>query len=390
MIPAGAPVPALASHEPVADMAQVLPRIAVVLVVMCSALLHALPASAADPCMKLPALAVQVQGAQSQGVPSQDVPARIAAAACEEHRLWYRPLIEADGRVGAMRVREAERSRLANGQPAWRRVVDYWRDSGLLWRAGAGECAYGDTPMPSCRTFVVDTPWSAAFVSWVMRKAAVPGFNGSASHLDYVRRAYREPFQSPYRVAHPLGAQVRAGDLLCYVRGTTRVYGFGELATVLSGNEPGLAMHCDVVVGIETGADDARSAFLVGGNVFDSVTMRRLRLTPGNRFDALPMRLASDPECSPESAYACDLNRQDWSVLLQLRPAEELAALPPALPMPGAPSVPVQVPATVPGTAADLQTDSPQRCCNDCDPEVGLPRCPVPQPHPHPQSQPPR
>ncbi|MCW5581125.1 MAG: DUF2272 domain-containing protein [Luteimonas sp.] len=337
-----------------------MPRIAVLLLLSWGGMLPASPASAADPCLKLPTLAAQ----------SQEVPLRIAAAACEEHRRWYRPLIEADGRIGAMKVRVAERSRLADGQPAWRRVVDYWQGSGLLWRAGAGDCAQGDAPMPSCRAFVIDTPWSAAFVSWVMRKAAVPGFNGAASHLDYVRRAYREPFQSPYRVAHPLGAQVRAGDLLCYVRGTARTYGFGELATVLSGNEPGLAMHCDVVVGIEAGADDARSAFLVGGNVFDSVTMRRLRLTPGDRFDQLPMRLASDPECSPESPYACDLNRQDWSVLLQLRPADELAQLAPALPMPAA------TPAVTPG----LQPASAPRCCNHCDPEVGLPRCPVTPP----------
>jgi len=347
------------------------PRIAILLALLCCSLL-APPASAADPCLKLPALALQ----------SPEVPVRIAAAACEEHRLWYRPLIEADGRIGAMKVREAERSRLANGQPAWRRVVDYWRDSGLLWRAGAGDCAYGDVPMPSCRAFVIDTPWSAAFVSWVMRKAAVPGFNGAASHLDYVRRAYREPFQSPYRVAHPLGAQVRAGDLLCYVRGTARTYGFGELATVLSGNEPGLAMHCDVVVGIEVGADDARSAFLVGGNVFDSVTMRRLRLTPGDRFDQLPMRLASDPECTPESPYACDLNRQDWSVLLQLRPAEELATLPPALPLPALPLQQFPAPGATPGAPTEPQPAAAPRCCNHCDPEVGLPRCPVSQPPP--------
>lgn len=347
------------------------PRIAILLALLCCGLL-APPASAADPCLKLPALALQ----------SPEVPARIAAAACEEHRLWYRPLIEADGRIGAMKVREAERTRLANGQPAWRRVVDYWRDSGLLWRAGAGDCAYGDVPMPSCRAFVIDTPWSAAFVSWVMRKAAVPGFNGAASHLDYVRRAYREPFQSPYRVAHPLGAQVHAGDLLCYVRGTARTYGFGELATVLSGSEPGLAMHCDVVVGIDTGADDARSAFLVGGNVFDGVTMRRLRLTPGDRFDQLPMRLASDPECAPESPYACDLNRQDWSVLLELRPAEELATLPLALPLPTLPSPGSSAPGAMPGVPVEPQPGAAPRCCNHCDPEVGLPRCPVSQPPP--------
>lgn len=358
-------------------MDALIPRFAAVLLLL-SCWLPVAPAAAADPCLKLSALAIR----------APDVPSRIAAAACEEHRLWYRPFIDADGRIGSMKVREAERARLANGQPAWQRVIEYWRDSGLLWQAGAGDCAHGDLPMPSCRAFVVDTPWSAAFLSWVMRRAGVPGFDGSASHLSYVRRAYREPFLSPYRVANPQAAQVRPGDLLCSVRGTARVYGFNELAMVLSGGEPGLAMHCDVVVGIDVAADHERSAYLVGGNVFDSVTMRRLRLTPGDRFDQLPMRLASDPECTPESSYACDLNRQDWSVLLQMRPAEELAALRPALPMPppqvllpptgAAPAPSFAAPASQQVSPGAAMTSPPeQRCCNHCDPEVGLPRCPV-------------
>lgn len=359
------------------------PRLAVVLILL-SAWMAPLPAAAADPCLKLPASALQ----------STDVATRIAAVACGEHRLWYRPLIEADGRIGSMKVREAERSQLANGTPAWQRVVEYWRDSGLLWNSGGSVCGYGDIPTPSCRVFVIDTPWSAAFLSWVMRRAAVPGFGGSASHLNYVRQAYREPASSAYRVANPLAAQVQTGDLLCNVRGTARTYGFNDLAAILSGNDPGLAMHCDLVVGIDFGADSARSAFLVGGNVFDSVTMRRLRLTPGNRFDALPMRLASDPECTPESPYACDLNRQDWSVLLQLRPAAELATLAPPLPI-----APVQTPASAAGAypqrtnpawgsqrvvpaATSPQAPSTPRCCNHCDPEVGLPRCPAPPARP--------
>lgn len=286
-------------------------RIALVLLLCCCWPLA--PAQASDPCMRMAAPA------------PDDVPGRIAAVACEEHRNWYRPFIEADGRIGAMPVRESERERLANGQPAWQRVIEYWRGSGLLWQAGAGDCAYGELPEPYCRVFVVDTPWSAAFVSWVMQRAGLPGFDGSSSHLGYVRRAYREPFLSPYRVSSPESGQVAVGDMLCSVRGGSRVYGFGELASILSGDEPGLGMHCDIVVGTSI-RERVRYAHLIGGNVLDSVTMRELPLSPGGRFD-LPMRVASDPDCTPESRYVCDLNRQDWSVLLQLRPAQELAGL---------------------------------------------------------------
>src|SRR3546814_11137446 len=70
---------------------------------------------------------------------------------------------------------------------------------------------------PSCRAFVIDTPWSATFVSWVMRRAQVPGFNGSASHVNYVRDAYRDPSGTAYQVATTASARPPPGALLCYV-----------------------------------------------------------------------------------------------------------------------------------------------------------------------------
>ena len=341
-------------------------RIALFVVFVLSALWPSAAAAAPDPCQLLPADAAS----------SPDAGQRIAAAACAEHRAWYRPFIETDGRIGPVPVREAARSQLVDGQQAWARVVEYWRGSGLLWQVGAGDCAHAATPLPSCRTFVLDTPWSAAFVSWVMRRAGVPGFHPAANHLQYVGRAYREPFQSPYRVANPLATRVATGDMLCFVRGATRVYGFGELANVLSNNEPGLGMHCDIVVGISIASDGARIAHLVGGNVHDTVAMRRLPLTPGDRFQDLPLRRAGDPDCSPESAYACDLNRQDWSVLLQLRPSADLAALAPAPPAPG-PLPAGASPQVSPAGGSGADAAPAGRCCNHCDPEVGLPLCPA-------------
>ncbi|MDH7452685.1 DUF2272 domain-containing protein [Luteimonas composti] len=318
-----------------------MPRLAFLLFLSLLCGLSSSAALASDPCMRL-------------GTPAaDDVPGRIAAVACEEHRNWYRPFIEADGRVGVVSVREAQRARLVNGQPAWERVIEYWRGSGLLWQAGAGDCAYGELPAPSCRAFVVDTPWSAAFVSWVMQRAGLPGFGASASHLGYVRRAYREPFLSPYRVSNPESGKVGVGDMLCSVRGGTRVYGFGELAHVLSNNDPGLGMHCDIVVGTSI-RDRVQYAHLIGGNVFDTVAMRELPLSAGGRFAALPMRLASDPDCTPESRHVCDLNRQDWSVLLQLRPAAELAGLRGGsgmVPAPGVAPTPGAAPASAPASA---------------------------------------
>lgn len=310
------------------------------------------PAHAADPC---PLLRAQT------GAPATVT--RVAAIACDEHQMWYRPFIDRDGRLAGSQVREAEAALLANGQPAWLRVVDYWRGSGLLYQAlqrpGANDCvrAGGPYAAPACRGFIVDTPWSAAFVSWVLGRAALPGFRGSASHVGYVRDAYRDPEGSAYRVADPRAVRPGQGDLLCYVRVAARSYGFPGLASLLSGDDAGLGMHCDIVVAVQQG--DA-TAYLVGGNVLDGVTMRLLPLTPGGQFAELPARAADGATCTPDTPAACNANRQDWAVLLQLRPATELARLLPARPVPP--------PAAAPA--------SPQ-CCINCVVGSGVPRCPA-------------
>jgi hypothetical protein len=280
------------------------------------------PAIAADPC---PLLRHQKN--------TPDVATRIAAWACEANQNWYAPFIDADGKVNGVSTYEAEASALANSVEAWQQVAIYWNDSGLLpqayGRPGASECAYANAsryPSPSCRAFVIDTPWSAAFVSWVMRRAGVPGFNGSPSHVNYVRDAYRNPTRSAYQISDPRASKPAPGDLLCYVRVPSRIYGFGDLATLLSSaNGEGLNMHCDIVVGTRPG----NLAYLVGGNVAQAVTLRMLRLAPNGYFSDLPMRTMSDLPCAPDIPAGCNANRQDWAVLLKLRPAAQLATLPP-------------------------------------------------------------
>lgn len=321
--------------------------------------------SAADPCPLL--------RAQTDAV---DFATRIAAIACDEHQLWYRPFIDSEGRVAGSSVREAEASQLANGEHAWRRVAGYWHGSGLMGavaqRPGAAECGYagmGGRALPACRAFIIDTPWSAAFVSWVARQAALPGFNVSASHVSYVRDAYRAPDDSPYRVVAPEAATPARGDLLCYARSADRTFGFAGLAQLLATSDEGLGMHCDIVV-------DAQPrlglAWLVGGNVFDGVTMRVLPLTAGGRFRDLPSRSPADPPCSPDLPAQCNANRQDWTVLLQLRPPEALAGLvPPPPPTPTAAAQPL--PAGFPTQPAG----TPAGCCVHCVAgDTRVPRCP--------------
>ncbi|KLJ02102.1 DUF2272 domain-containing protein [Luteimonas sp. FCS-9] len=328
--------------------------------------LSPLLATAADPC---PLLRAQVQ--------ATDPATRLAAVACEEHQLWHRPFIDVDGRYAGSTVREAETALLTNGEQAWRRVAGYWLGAGLLprlqHRPGAGDCAYagyGGTPSAACRAFLVDVPWSAAFVSWSARRAALPGFDGSPSHVDYVRDAYRNPETSAYRVADPATARPARGDMMCYVRAANRVFGFPGLATLLSSEDGGLGMHCDIVVA--AAGEGVAAAYLVGGNVLDGVTMRMLPLSTGGRFAALPARTLDDAPCTPDNPAACNANRQDWAVLLQLRPAQDLAQLRPAPPIvaatPPAPLLPT--PGQAPG-----QPSAPM-CCVECSVGDGLPRCP--------------
>lgn len=308
-----------------------------------------------------------------QQQPTSDHAARIAAVACNEHILWFRPFIDTNGRIASSTVVEGETSRLADGATeAWRRVVGYWRESGLLWQMGgfpgAGECGHATTdryPSPSCRAFIIDNPWSAAFVSYVMRKADLPGFRGSASHSDYVRDAYLHPNESAFLYLDPAVARPAAGDLLCYVRIPARAYGYEGLRQFFDGaNGAGLNMHCDIVVAANPGNDG--KAYLIGGNVQQGVTMRLLRLNRNGNFWALPQRSGVDPQCSPDTESSCNFSRQDWAVLLKLKSPPALALLPrPTYGIPASGVMPAQ--------------PQPQACCVNCVVGSGIPRCPAPQ-----------
>lgn len=307
---------------------------------------------------------------------SADTATRIAAVACNEHHLWYRPFIDTDGRVASATVWEGEGSRLDDGATeAWRRVATYWRESGLLWQMtrfpGASDCGSaasgGGYMTSSCRTFVIDNPWSAAFVSYVLTKANVPGFRASASHFDYVRDAYLHPQEAAYQFLDPAATSPGSGDLLCYVRIPSRAYGHEGLKGAIDSGITGLNMHCDVVVAANPGNDG--KAYLVGGNVQQGVTMRLLPINRSGLLWALPRRLGVEPLCSPDSVASCNFNRQDWSVLLKLKSPAALAQLPRAM----------QDASAYPNT---MQPAAPStKCCVNC--VVGanppVPRCPVPR-----------
>jgi len=298
---------------------------------------------------------------------SPDPATRIAAFACNENLLWYRPFIDANGRVASTTVAEAESSLLADhATETWQRVADYWRQSGLLPQMsrfpGAEACALAGHDIasaPACRAFVIDHPWSAVFVSYVMSKAFVPGFRPSATHFDYVRDALLHPDISPFLYLDPSTAKPATGDLLCAVRGGPG-RGYPGLVASIDGGGGSLNMHCDIVVGVNPGGDG--KVYLIGGNVQQGVTMRLLNVNRLGNFWGLPQRSGTSSECSPDNIASCNFNRQDWAVLLKLKAPAALAQLTPAVPSSPQPATPEQ----------------PQKCCIYCVLGSPVPRCPNP------------
>ena len=255
---------------------------------------------------------------------------RITQIALREHAAWYQPFIDTAGRLASRRVTEAERSKLHDGDEPWARVASYWRDSGTLAemvasdQPGAYHCQnpYGSTfARNECRAFIVDVAWSAAFISYVMAKAGAPGFRHSPRHMDYIRVAYRD--NGPYAYRDPNTTPVAPGDLLCYLRNNGAIPGHGGLSSFLASSSAGMASHCDIAVAIHD-----RQVWLVGGNVANMVTLRKIMLDPQGRA-LLPRPISNDwvpsdedgqsPACSPANEAACSMSRQNWAVLLKLR-----------------------------------------------------------------------
>ena len=128
-------------------------------------------------------------------------------------------------------------------------------------------------------------PWSAVFVSFVMRAAGVPerAFPPSARHWDYIRHAR---MASPAAGVIALDATTTApqpADLICAPRGDTagRVTQFDQL---LQPDSIG-TYHCDIVVAVAGSV-----AQVIGGNVGNGVARLRIPLDARGRLIRSPDR----------------------------------------------------------------------------------------------------
>jgi len=262
------------------------------------------------------------------GTPSQ----RIVQVALRENGYWYQPFIDTNGGLRSQHTTESERVRLNDGTESWSKVVTYWLNSGTLFDmidsgiAGASSCQYASisSTRSECRAFLLDNPWSAAFISYVMVQAQVPGFHTSPAHIDYIRDAFNGI--GPYTAIDPGITTPQPGDLLCYVRNTAAIIGYEGLRAAFAAN-PQLrqAAHCDVVVDVSPTQHVMES---VGGNVLNGVTLRKLQLDArGIPILPRPTSFSNGGDeggsdeigCTPANEGLCSLNRQNWAALLKLK-----------------------------------------------------------------------
>jgi hypothetical protein len=289
----------------------------------------------------------------------------LAAAARQEHEAFGGQTLDAEGRLVESGYSEAEALRGPSRRRApWQRVMGYWRavdaqegrlpiqvafgawrpaDRRLLREAldqataahlqglGVGpdqglashELRALQTALD--RVAVIDTPWSAAFVSWLAREAGLgpQEFAFSEAHADYAGAAWQAGIDEAQGRATPYAMRAcdlartppRIGDLVCHARsddeGLADFEGLGRILATRRIGGSALPMHCDVVVGVDAAGFEA-----VGGNVLQSVSLRRLAFAPGTRSLDTSYR-----GCDAGTSACVDrhMSRQPWSLLLQWR-----------------------------------------------------------------------
>lgn len=291
----------------------------------------------------------------------------MAAAAQREHLAFGGQTLDAEGRLTEAGYSEAEDARGGPSATApWERVLGYWRavdpqDARLpsQVRFGALRPASRELLMQALnrataahlqglgvdaaqglesqdlravqaaldRVAVIDTPWSAAFVSWLARQAGLgpADFVFSEAHADYAGAAWQARADEAQGRANPFALRAcdlartppRVGDLVCHARSDDASFStFEAIGRILATRPTGgraLPMHCDVVVAVDAKGFDA-----VGGNVLQSVTMRRLAFAPRTRL-LDPSYLLRGCEAGASGCADRHMSRAPWSVLLQWR-----------------------------------------------------------------------
>lgn len=317
--------------------------------------------------------------------PAGELGRRIAQTAIEEFSSFGGHQIDSNGRLFRFGLTEAEHKQedggggqASLGRLGWWQVMKYWRalygdDFGdKLEARGYRDASRTTDPAQSAalididigpllhaadnasdpeareilreaalRAAIIDTPWSAAFISYVIRLAGVAAdaFQFSNAHRAYIYDAFatsaaelaNKAGKQIYR-ACPITTRPRAGDLICQQREPALADASDEAVRERIRAELDVSIdarsvrrtHCEVVVHLDAGA---RKMYTIGGNVEQAVTARKLNLRRDLKVAAVQRGNCGGPGhwTLPQPAAAagrsghCSLNDRKWFVLLQLR-----------------------------------------------------------------------
>jgi hypothetical protein len=316
---------------------------------------------------------------------------RIAQTAIDEFNHFGGHEIDANGRLFHFGLTEAEHeqdeggaAQAKLGQLGWWQVMKYWRalygddapsklevrgyrdgsvssedgQDAALMRTSAAELlrAADSVADPAAREVLretalraaaVDTSWSAAFVSYVIKQAGVApnAFHFANAHRAFIYDAFatsagevkHEASEQIYRACPLTSTKPRVGDVICAHReGALSNLKEGDvrerIRLELEGRTDARTIrraHCEVVAHIDAGA---RKVYTIGGNVNQAVAARKLNLhgrdlkfsgVQGNSCGGRGAWTLRQPEAEGAHASghepACSLNDKKWFVLLQLR-----------------------------------------------------------------------
>jgi hypothetical protein len=315
---------------------------------------------------------------------------RIAQTAIDEFSHFGGHQIDSNGRLFRFGLTEAEHGEDGGGDRqarlghlGWWQVMKYWRalygndtadklevlgyrdastltqeaqvaallrtTAGDLLRAAEGVPNPGEREIlreAAVRAAIIDTGWSAAFISYVIRQSGVAedAFPFANAHRVYIYDAFATSAAEStnmagdrlYRACPIATTRPRVGDLICQQRepaladlsdGAVReriraeLDGGGAVRSVRR-------THCEVVAHIDA---RARKMYTIGGNVNQAVSARKLNLRRDLKVSAAQKGHCGGaghwtlPQPSGETARnanpttRCSLNDRNWFVLLQLR-----------------------------------------------------------------------
>ena len=319
--------------------------------------------------------------------PASELGRRIAQTAIGEFTGFDGHRIDSNGRLFRFGLTEAEHEEDDGGdRPAsvghlgWWQVMKYWRalfggdpadkleargyrdaststeetqaaallrtSAAQLLRAADGASDPAEREIlreAALRAAIIDTPWSAAFISYVIRQSGVPAnaFQFSNAHRAYIYDAFAASAAELtntagdriYRACPLTTTRPHVGDLICNQREPALADAGDDVVrerirAELDGGADARSVrrtHCEVIAHIDA---RARKIYSIGGYVNQGVTARKLNLRHDLKFSASQRAGCGGPGHwtlpqpsggTSQASEKCSLNDKKWFVLLQLR-----------------------------------------------------------------------